>query len=160
VALSQLLDGSENPRGGSTLTQQLAKNLFLDGEKNLRRKLRELVYALELERVLTKEEILEIYLNVVEFGPEIYGIRQAAEEYFVKPPAGLTLIEAAYLASVLPAPTYHYQARQDRKRLPMWKVKSILKNMKDGQDITQQQLTIAQNQPLMVIVAPTESTLE
>ncbi|MBM76790.1 MAG: hypothetical protein CMK59_15395 [Proteobacteria bacterium] len=152
IALEELLNGEHNPRGGSTLTQQLAKNLFLDGDKHLTRKLRELVYALELERVLSKKEILEIYLNVVEFGPEIYGIKQAANQYFVKPPAALTLKESAYLASVLPAPTHHFKARQDEKRLSLWKVNNILTNMKDGKSITQTQLNNARKQSLRIIV--------
>ena len=152
IAIEELLSGDMNPRGGSTLTQQLAKNLFLNGEKHLTRKLRELIYALELERVLSKDEILEIYLNVVEFGPEIYGIKQASAQYFVKPPAALTLKEAAYLASVLPAPTHHYKARQNNKRLSQWKVNNILNNMKDGKSITPAQLNLASKQSLRVIV--------
>ena len=91
---------------------------------------------------------------MVEFGPEIYGIKEAANQYFVKPPAALTVKEAAYLASVLPAPTYHYASRQKNKPLQLWKVGLILKNMYNGRTLSRDELFRAQQQPLRVIVPP------
>lgn len=91
-------------RGGSTLTQQLAKNLFLTGERTYARKLRELLYSVEMERELGKERILELYLNVVEWGPAFHGGKAAAEAYFLKSPTGLRAEEAAFLASILRNP--------------------------------------------------------
>lgn len=91
-------------RGGSTLTQQLAKNLFLSGERTYSRKLRELLYAVELDRELGKQRILELYLNVVEWGPDMRGAKAAATTYFGKQPAELSVAEAAWLASILRSP--------------------------------------------------------
>jgi Transglycosylase len=91
-------------RGASTLTQQLAKNLFLSRERSFRRKLQELALALLLESTLGKERILEIYLNVIEWGPGIYGLRPAARHYFGKEPADLTPKEMAFLVALIPGP--------------------------------------------------------
>lgn len=97
-------------RGGSTVTMQLAKNLFLEREKTLSRKLQEAVLTLLLEQSLRKEEILELYLNVVEFGPGIYGIGPAAAHYFRSRPRDLSLGQSLYLASILPNPKIHHFA--------------------------------------------------
>jgi monofunctional biosynthetic peptidoglycan transglycosylase len=95
-------------RGGSTVSMQLAKNLFLEREKTLSRKLQEAVLTLLLEQSLKKEEILELYLNVVEFGPGIYGIGPAAAHYFRSRPRDLSLGQSLYLASILPNPKVHH----------------------------------------------------
>ena len=97
-------------RGGSTITQQLAKNLYLTNEKSLFRKIREAIIASQIEELLTKEEILEKYFNVVEFGPEIYGIHAAAHFYFSKQVSELTVAEGAWLAMLLPNPSKNYQS--------------------------------------------------
>jgi hypothetical protein len=91
-------------RGASTITMQLAKNLFLSREKTLSRKLEEVILTDYLEQILTKDEILELYFNVVEFGPAIYGIGAAADYYFGRTPGELDMAEAFFLASLLPAP--------------------------------------------------------
>lgn len=91
-------------RGGSTITQQLAKNLYLSSEKSLLRKAKEALIARELEHHLTKKRILEIYLNVVEWGRNVYGAEAAARHHFGKSAAALTQEEAALLAAILPAP--------------------------------------------------------
>ncbi len=101
----------KNPRapkvvGGSTITQQLAKNLFLSGERTLLRKGQELVLTLLLELLLDKQRILEIYLNNVEWGAGVFGAQAAAEHYFRKPAARLSAYEAARLAVMLPRPKY------------------------------------------------------
>jgi hypothetical protein len=95
-------------RGGSTITQQLAKNLFLTKDRNIMRKLKEMVLAVELDASLSKRRILEIYLNIIEWGPGILGIGHAARHYFGKPAAMLTPLEAAYLASIIPNPKRFY----------------------------------------------------
>ncbi|MES2412551.1 MAG: transglycosylase domain-containing protein [Pseudomonadota bacterium] len=92
--------------GGSTITQQLAKNLFLSGERTLLRKGQELVLTLMLEMLLGKERILEIYLNNVEWGEGIFGAEAAAQHYYRKPAASLSAYEAARLAVMLPRPKY------------------------------------------------------
>lgn len=91
-------------RGGSTVTMQLAKNLWLAREKTLSRKMQEAVMTMLLEQSFTKQQIMEYYVNCVEFGPDVYGVRQAAEHYFSKPPASLTLSQSLFLASILPNP--------------------------------------------------------
>ena len=92
--------------GGSTITQQLAKNLFLSGERTLLRKVQEFLLTGMLEIMLSKERILEIYLNNVEWGEGIFGAEAAAQAYFKKPAAKLAPIEAARLAVMLPRPKY------------------------------------------------------
>ena len=92
--------------GGSTITQQLAKNLFLSGERTLLRKGQELLLALLLERLLGKQRILEIYLNSVEWGEGVFGAEAAAQHYYRKPAAKLSTYEAARLAVMLPRPRY------------------------------------------------------
>ena len=90
--------------GGSTITQQLAKNLLLSGERTLLRKGQEFVLTLLLEQILSKERILEIYLNNVEWGEGVFGAEAAAQHYFKKSAAQLTPTDAARLAVMLPAP--------------------------------------------------------
>ena len=91
-------------RGGSTITQQVAKNLFVGPQKTLSRKLREAILATRLERALTKDEILGVYLNVAEWGDGIVGAEAASLRYFRKPAARLDWAEAAMLAGILPSP--------------------------------------------------------
>ena len=91
-------------RGGSTITQQLAKNLYLSPSKNLVRKLRELIIARRLEAELKKARILELYLNVIEWGDGIYGAEAAARTYFHKAAADLTPAESALLAASIASP--------------------------------------------------------
>ena len=100
--------------GGSTITQQLAKNLYLSPSRSLVRKLRELLIAHRLEDHLTKERILELYLNVVEWGPGVFGAEAAAQHWFGHAAAALTPAEAARLATALPNPF----TRSPRVRTP------------------------------------------
>lgn len=92
--------------GGSTITQQLAKNLLLSGERNFFRKMQELVLTLALEVFLSKERILEVYLNNVEWGEGVFGIEAAAQHYFRKSAAQLSASESARLAVMLPRPKF------------------------------------------------------
>ena len=98
--------------GGSTITQQLAKNLFLSGERTLVRKGQEFVLTLMLEALLNKPRILEIYLNHVEWGEGIFGAEAAAQHYFGKPASQLTPWEAGRLAVMLPRPKYYQKFPQ------------------------------------------------
>ncbi|WP_159799900.1 transglycosylase domain-containing protein [Flavobacterium sp. MK4S-17] len=93
-------------RGASTISMQLVKNVFLTREKTLSRKLEEilLVYILENNRIVSKQRMLEVYFNVIEWGPDVYGIGEASNYYFQKPPVLLSLDESIYLASIIPRP--------------------------------------------------------
>jgi len=104
VALARNLARGTLARGASTISQQLAKNLFLSREKTMGRKLEELALALLLDSSLGKERLLEIYLNVIEWGPGLYGLRPAARHYFGKEPANLTPKQMAFLVSLVPGP--------------------------------------------------------
>jgi len=90
--------------GGSTLSQQLARNLYLSPEKSLLRKMSEAFVTWRMEKVLSKRRILEIYLNVVEWGEGIFGIEAASRHYYGKPSSQLTAVEATRLAAILPSP--------------------------------------------------------
>jgi len=98
------LEAGELKRGGSTITQQLAKNLYLSSERSLLRKAREALITRALEQHLTKERILELYLNVAEWGQGVYGAEAAARHHFQKSSHDLTSDEAAWLAAILPSP--------------------------------------------------------
>ena len=91
-------------RGASTITQQLAKNLFLSRDKQLGRKLQELAITFLLESALGKDRILEIYLNIIEWGPDLRGLRPAARRYFGREPQELTPAEMAFLVAIIPGP--------------------------------------------------------
>jgi hypothetical protein len=111
-ALVQDLQTHSFGRGASTITQQLAKNLFLTQHRNLARKLEETVLAWRLHSLVGKDRILELYLNVIDLGPGIRGVRQASRAYFGKDPDQLRPIESAYLATLTPNP--HVLARRFR----------------------------------------------
>ncbi|HEX2872338.1 MAG TPA: biosynthetic peptidoglycan transglycosylase [Polyangiaceae bacterium] len=105
-ALKDDLKQGRFARGASTLSMQLAKNLYLGKEKTVGRKLQEALLTMLLEQQLDKRRILELYLNVVELGPGLYGVGDAAQYYFAAPAHSLTLGQSLYLASLLPNPTY------------------------------------------------------
>ena len=107
-ALRRSFDDLELPRGASTITQQLAKNLWLSPSRDPLRKTREAVLTWQLERTLAKRRILELYLNVVEFGPGVWGVESASRRYFGKSAAELGDDEAALLAASLPSPAAWY----------------------------------------------------
>lgn len=98
------IEAGEFKRGGSTITQQLAKNLYLSSERSLLRKAREALITRAIENHLTKERILELYLNVAEWGQGVYGAEAAARHHFQKSARDLTADEAAWLAAILPSP--------------------------------------------------------
>jgi len=117
-------------QGGSTLTQQLAKNLFLTPDKTLRRKIQEAIMALRIEHRYTKDQILLAYLNRVYFGDGAYGVDAAARTYFNKPAKKLTLYESAVLAGLLKAPSHFSPA--NNPDLAMARAKVVIKTMQEA----------------------------
>ncbi len=108
AALVQNIEAGRYRFGASTITMQLARNLYLDREKTLARKIQEVLLTWYLETALDKREILELYLNIVDYGPDLVGVRRGAQHYFGRDPARLTPAQAAFLACILPAPhRYH-----------------------------------------------------
>ena len=104
-------------RGASTVTQQLAKNLYLSEDRNFLRKGREAVYTYFIERNLSKKRILEIYLNVIEWGDGVYGAEAASRTYFKKSASSLSRDEAAFLAAMIPSPLNVFNPQKNRKRV-------------------------------------------
>ncbi len=121
-------DGEDKPRGGSTITQQLVKNVFLTNEKTLIRKIKEAVLTLMIEQKLTKNEILERYLNQVSYGGEAYGVAEASWKYFGKEVSELNTIEAAYLAG-LPAAPSSYSPYGNNPDLGLIRAKHVIEEM-------------------------------
>lgn len=104
-------------RGASTITQQLAKNLYLSSQRSFFRKGEEAILTIFLERELKKRRILELYLNVIEWGDGIYGAEAAAQHYFHKPASGLSANEAAFLAAMIPNPRTVFNPRVNPRRV-------------------------------------------
>lgn len=147
-ALLTNVQANEVVQGGSTLTQQLAKNVFLTPERSLRRKIQEAILAVYLERKFSKSQILEMYINRVYFGAGAYGIEAAAQRYFRKPAKDLTLAEAATLAGLVKAPsnldpTKNPKGARDRAQL-------VLDAMVDTGAISAQDEKAALANPLKV----------
>jgi monofunctional biosynthetic peptidoglycan transglycosylase len=101
IALTESIKQRRLVRGASTITQQVVKNAILTPEKTLWRKFRELILAYKLEKLLTKDRILEIYLNLVELGDGVYGIKQASQHYFNKHPQNLSVREGAFFGHAI-----------------------------------------------------------
>ena len=133
-------------RGGSTITQQMIKNVFLSREKTVTRKLREYVLAIKAEEILTKHRILEIYLNEVEWGENIYGIEAASRYYLDKHASELTAAEAALLAGMLPNPRYYNPFKRPAKARV--RQERVLFNMQQAKLITQDEYAAALQEPL------------
>jgi len=126
--LGRTWERRDQVRGASTITQQLAKNLYLSPSRNPLRKAKEAMTAYRLEWAMDKTRLLELYLNVVEFGPEIWGIEAAAQHYFRRPAAQLTVEQAAALAGTLPFPLRSNPAyRPGRMR---WRQQLVLRRMR------------------------------
>ena len=107
----------EFKRGGSTISQQLAKNLYLSSERSFLRKGQEAALTIMLERTLTKRRILEIYLNVIEWGDGVYGAEAASQRYFRKPASALSATEAAYLSAMIPNPRTVFNPQVNPRRV-------------------------------------------
>ena len=135
-------------RGGSTITQQMIKNVLLSREKTIARKLREFVLARQAEDVLTKRQILELYLNEVEWGTDLYGVEAAARYYFDKHVGELRPAEAALLAGMLPNPRYYDPfKRPDKARQ---RQEQVLFNMFQAKLLTQEEYAEALDRPLQL----------
>jgi monofunctional glycosyltransferase len=107
----------EFKRGGSTISQQLAKNLYLSSQRSFFRKAQEAALTVMLERTMTKRRILEIYLNVIEWGDGVYGAEAASQHYFHKSAAALTATEAAFLSAMIPNPRTVFNPQINPRRV-------------------------------------------
>ena len=115
VALERNKDKGQLVAGGSTISQQLAKNLFLYNKRSFLRKGQEAIITWMMERMWSKERILEVYMNSVEFGENIYGVEAATQYYFGKSSRSMTREQAVFLTSILPNPKYFQHNRHDKK---------------------------------------------
>jgi 1A family penicillin-binding protein len=118
-------------QGGSTITQQVVKNALLSNQKSIARKLKEFVLATKLEKILSKDEILNIYLNEIPFGGANYGVEEASQTFFGKHASGVTLSEAAYMAALIQAPSFYSPYGPNKDKLETRKnlvLEEMLKN--------------------------------
>lgn len=126
--------------GGSTLTQQLVKNVLLTNERSLSRKFKEFVLSLQIERTFTKDQILEMYLNEAPYGGTAWGVGTAAEIYFNKPVSELNVAQSAILAGLPQRPSAYspYNGKNDTDGTPLWRVRArgVLRRMKEDGYIT------------------------
>ena len=141
-------------RGASTISMQLIKNVFLTRQKTLSRKLEEilLVYILENNRIVSKERMLEVYFNIIEWGPNVYGIGEASHFYFQKSPSKLTLNECIYLANIIPSPKkfmYQFNDEGNLKSFAITKQK-YLTNLMMRRGILSADDTIYKSQPVFI----------
>ncbi|MFA5993492.1 MAG: PBP1A family penicillin-binding protein [Parcubacteria group bacterium] len=146
-------------QGGSTITQQLARNAFLSRDKTFKRKFMEAIYAIKIEKRYTKEEILDAYLNEVPYGSNAYGIEAAAETYFGKKASQLTLDEAAMLASMTKAPTYYSPYGNHTAEL-IRRQKEVLKKLADKRLEDTPTIIAALREDTLGKVIPLEQTIE
>ena len=141
-------------RGASTISMQLVKNVFLTREKTLSRKLEEilLVYILENNRIASKERMLEVYFNVIEFGPDVYGIGEASQFYFQKNPKQLSLKECLFLASIVPKPKkFMYQFNEEGLQKPYAeKHQKFIQNIMLRRALITPEDTVGQSAPIYV----------
>jgi len=145
ISLRKDLNEHRFARGASTITQQLAKNVFLSKEKSLLRKVEEIYLAFQLEKYFTKAKILTDYLNVVEFADGVYGVKDACDHYFKKLPSEVTPEEGAFLAFLLPNPKKYSQSFTRRQLTPFAEktIKTILHKMQLGHKITSEEYVAA-----------------
>ncbi len=137
-------------RGASTISQQLAKNLFLSPDRTLARKVREALGTIALEASLSKGRLIEIYLNIAEWGPEVYGVGEAARFWFGKDARALTARESAFLATVVPSPR-RFHARLHRSGITPWwnaRIDDVLTKMRVQNQLTDGELAAALAEPL------------
>lgn len=139
ISFEKDLDEQRFARGASTITQQLAKNVFLSKSKSIIRKLEEIYLAFQIEKYYTKGKILADYLNVVEFADGVYGVKDACRHYFNKSPSEITPEEGAFLAFLLPNPKVYSQSFTHGQLTPFAEktIKTILHKMQIGHKITE-----------------------
>lgn len=145
-ALFTNLKEKELVMGGSTITQQLSKNLYLDQKKTFQRKVAELFFVHDLENKLSKDKILELYVNIIYFGDGYYGIRDACEGYFQTSPSNMTIAQATLLAGLPQAPAVYQLS--DGMQLAKERQRIVLKAMQDLNLITETQSLDIYNQPV------------
>lgn len=149
AALANLRAG-RSVQGGSTITQQVAKTLMLSSEKTLTRKLRDILLALEMEKNLSKEDILFLYLNQIYFGQGAYGVEQASQVYYRKPVSKLTLPEMAILAGLPQAPSGYSPVRNPHRAKE--RQIYVLRRMADVGYVTKEEAEAAIKEPVKVYV--------
>ena len=139
-------------RGASTITQQLAKNLFFSHDKRVGRKLQELATALLLETTLGKERILEIYLNVIEWGPDLYGLRPAARRYFGKEPRELGPAQIAFLVALIPGPVKYQRSFAEGRPSPGFRplIDDLLAKLRSVDALSEEQYREALAEDLII----------
>lgn len=130
-SLAENLRERRNAFGASTISQQVVKNLFLDSDKSYKRKLKEFFVTRALEAKFSKNEILEVYLNIAEFGPDIYGVAAASDIYFRKRPIDMNAAEGALLAVLLPSPKRFYYAIVENRNISKQKRKRLERILRD-----------------------------
>ena len=155
-ALYANISSSDATYGGSTITQQLAKNTLLSNERSYLRKFQELSVAIAIERTYEKDEILEMYLNSVYYGEGAFGIQEAAETYFNKSPADLTLAEGSMLVGLLPAPAAYSPINGDPE-LAKERQETVLSRMVDNNVISEEEKGAAFAQELAYAPVDTSS---
>ena len=140
-AIEKSIEVGKLKRGASTITQQVVKNIYLTQEKSLIRKVREIWLATKIEKVLGKKRILEIYLNIAEWGEGIFGIGAASQYYFQKPPSGLTAKEGAFLAMLLPSPKKYSISFRKKKLTPYARktIRTLLSKLTSAKILTTEQ---------------------
>lgn len=141
-AIKYDLEKQSMARGASTITQQVAKNVFLSREKTITRKLKEVYLAWRMEQELTKGRILELYLNVVELGPMVYGIGHGSQYYFGKPASAMTPRECAFLAAMLPGPRVAYNPYRNLGKV-LSRSNMILRKLRSKGVISADELQVA-----------------
>jgi len=141
-ALAKNIKHSSYKYGGSTISQQVAKNIFLSNEKSMFRKLKEILLSWRLEKMFSKNQILEIYLNIAEFGPDIFGVRHASYYYFRKTATDINAAEGAFMALMLPSPRRNHYSLFKNKNLTFTrkiKINRILRIMLNEELISEDQ---------------------
>src|SRR5690554_1808977 len=153
------ITGNRDMQGGSTLTQQIIKNTFLTREQKYERKIKEIFMALRAEKMLTKDQILETYLNSIFLGGRANGVEAAARQYFNKSSKELTVLEAAYIAGTTQSPTNYYAFSQSSKANPQKyinRTKLVLNAMLDNKKITEEEHAQYMDQLNQALIDPDE----
>lgn len=155
-ALEEAWDAGRLTRGASTITMQTVKNVFLSHERSIERKLQELFLTAWMTRVVPKERILEVYLNVIEWGPNVNGIVEAAEHYFGETPAELTFAESVWLSAITPAPQRRAPQR-DMGSPPDWSMRlvhDLMEGMERRELVTAEELAKGIEQEILFVTHP------
>ncbi len=135
-------------RGGSTITQQLVKNLYFSHERSYLRKIKEMLIAYKIEQKYSKNRILEVYLNIIEFGENLFGIENASLFYFKKPSSLLTMKEGAFLAMLLPNPRIYSESFRNKEltEYAQETIESISIKLRQAKFLTEEERLIAMEQ--------------